>query len=209
MMAKNKLVIFATLLLAIAAACNKTSADSSKSQPVPPPPPPPIDVPAETIIEVRMDQSLSTERNRPGDHFKAELAAPLVIDGQEVIPMGAPVQGIVTNAKASGRMKGRAILGIRVESIEYRGQAMPIATSLDTKVSAAHKKRNWAIIGGGAGAGAGIGALAGGGMGAAIGAGAGAGAGVVGAAITGKRQVYIPAEMVFRFRLKQPIQLAR
>jgi hypothetical protein len=205
MMAKMKFVLLAALLLA--ASCNRSGTDTSKAQP--PPPPPPILVPADTMIQVRMDQSLSTERNRAGDHFKAELAAPLAIDGQEVIPQGAPVQGIVTNSKPSGRMKGRAILGIRVESVEYRGQPVAILTSLDTKVSAAHKKRNWAIIGGGAGAGAGIGALAGGGVGAAIGAGAGAGAGVVGAAITGKRQVYIPAEMVFSFRLKEPIQLPR
>lgn len=209
MMAKNKFAIVVTLLLAVCAACNKSSADSSKTQPAPPPPPPPIDVPANTTIEVRLDQSLSTKTNRAGDRFRAELAAPLVIDGNEVIPQGAPVQGVVTNSNPSGRFKGRAVLGIRIESVEYHGQPTPLVTYLDTKVSAAHKKHNIMFIGGGAGAGAGIGALAGGGVGAAIGAGAGAGAGAVGAALTGKRQVYIPAEMVFTFRLKEPVALAR
>ena len=42
-----------------------------------------------------------------------------------------------------------------------------------------------------------IGALAGGPIGAAIGAGAGAGAGVAGAAITGRKQVRLPAETEF------------
>ncbi len=210
MMGKNTLVILATLLLAMSAACNKAGTETtSKSQPAPPPPPPPIDVPANTTIEVRVDESLSTQRNRAGDHFRAELAAPLVIDGQEVIPQGTPVDGVVINSKPSGRFKGRAILGLRVDSVQYRGQPTPLATYLDNKVSAAHKKHNILFIGGGAAAGAGIGALAGGGVGAAIGAGAGAGAGVVGAALTGKRQVEIPAEMVFTFRLKEPIQLPR
>src|SRR5258708_2911348 len=125
MMAKNKSVLFATLLLALAAACNKVGADSSKKEPAPPPPPPPIDVPVNTAIKVRLDQSLSTQRNRVGDRFRAELAAPLMIDSQEVIPQGAAVQGIVTNSRPSGRMKGRAVLGIRLESVEYHGQPMP------------------------------------------------------------------------------------
>jgi len=58
-----------------------------------------------------------------------------------------------------------------------------------------------------AGAGALIGAIAGGGTGAAIGAGAGAAAGTGVAAATGKREVEIPAETVFTFRLKEPVEL--
>jgi len=87
------------------------------------------------------------------------------------------------------------------------GRAVPIATSLDTRTSEAHKKRNIELIGGGAGVGALIGGLVGGGKGAAIGAGAGAAAGTGGAALTGEKNIEIPAETVFTFRLKAPAEL--
>lgn len=132
-----------------------------------------------------------------------------MVDGQEVISRGAPVDGEVISSKPSGRFKGRAVLGIRINSVEYRGQVVPVATYLDTRISRGHKKRNFILIGGSAATGATIGAVAGGGVGAAVGAGVGAGAGTVGALITGKRQVYVPAEMVFTFRLKSDLDLAR
>jgi len=211
MTAKNKLVIFAALLLASASACKRQGQDvnASTTQPAAAPAPPPIEVPADTTIQARIDQTLSTRRSHAGEQFHASLAAPLLIDGQEVISQGAPIQGTVIMCKASGRFKGRGEIAIRLDSIEYHGQPVAITTALDAKLSAAHKKRDIAFIGGGAGSGAVIGAVAGGGPGAAIGAGAGATAGFVGVVITGKKQVVIPAEMVFTFRLKSPVELAR
>jgi hypothetical protein len=44
-------------------------------------------------------------------------------------------------------------------------------------------------------------------VGAAVGAGAGAVAGTVGAAVTGKKQVVIPAETVVRFTLGAPVRV--
>jgi hypothetical protein len=74
-------------------------------------------------------------------------------------------------------------------------------------VSAAHKKRNAVLIGGGAGVGTAIGAIAGGPAGAAIGAAAGAGAGTAGAAITGKRQVAVAAETPMTFSLRTAVRM--
>jgi hypothetical protein len=159
------------------------------------------------MVEARVNDALSTRTNRVGDKFSAVLELPVSINGQEVIPRGARVQGRVTTSTPSGRLKGRAALGITLEAIEYRGQMVPVSTNLDTKTSAAHKKRNIFMIGGGAGAGALIGGLVGGGKGAAIGAGAGGAAGTGVAAGTGKFEVDIPAETVFAFRLRAPLQL--
>jgi hypothetical protein len=119
------------------------------------------------------------------------------------------MEGTVIMCKTSGRFKGRGEIAIRLDTIDYHGQPVPIQTSLDAKLSSAHKKRDIMFIGGGAGTGAAIGAVAGGPPGAAIGAGAGAGAGLVGAVITGKRQVVIPAETVFTFHLTSQLDLAR
>ena len=210
MIAKNKLVLFAAVLLAASVACKRQGQDASTSQPAAAPqPPPPIEIPAGTMVEARIDQTLSTRRSHVGQRFHASLAAPLMVDGQQVIPLGAPIEGTVTMCKASGRFKGRGEIAIRLDTIEYNGQQVPIQTSLDAKRSGAHKKADILFIGGGAGTGAVIGAVAGGGAGAAIGAGAGAGAGLVGAVITGKKQVVIPAEMVFTFHLTSQLELAR
>jgi hypothetical protein len=159
------------------------------------------------MLEARIDQALSTERNRAGDRFAATLAAPVIVDGREVLPRGARLQGRVTESQPSGRFKGRAVLGVTLESVEHGGQRVKLRTSLDSRSSAAHKKRNIEIIGGTSGVGALIGALAGGGKGAAIGAAAGAAAGTGGAAATGIKQVEIPAETEFSFRLKAPVDL--
>lgn len=207
MIAKNKFVLVAALLLA---ACKRQGQDASTTQPAAAPqPPPPIEIPAGTTFEARIDQTLSTRRSRAGEHFHASLAAPMVVDGREVISQGAPMDGTVIMCRPSGRFKGRGEIAFRLDSIEYRGQQVPIQTSLDARVSGAHKKADILFIGGGAGTGAAIGAMAGGGPGAAIGAGAGAGAGFVGAVITGKKHVVIPAEMVFTFHLTSQLELAR
>lgn len=166
-----------------------------------------VEIPAGTRLEARIDDTLSTKTTREGDKFNATLEVPVVMGGREVLPRGARLHGHVTTSRPSGRMEGRAVLGITLDSIEQGGQAIPVATSLDTKVSDAHKKRNIEVIGGGAGLGAIIGAIAGGGKGAAIGAGAGAAAGAGGAAATGQMNVEIPAETPFTFRLKAPVQV--
>ena len=129
------------------------------------------------------------------------------MDGRIVVPEGTEFSGHVTTAGASGRLKGRAFIGLRLDSFHLNGREYPVQTSSVDRVSASHKKRNALLIGGGAGLGAAIGALAGGGKGALIGAGAGAGAGTAGAAATGRRQVGIGAETPLRFTLRSSVEI--
>jgi hypothetical protein len=158
-----------------------------------------------TIIAVRLERALSTVRNRAGDTFAASLDQPIVVDDIEVLPRGTRFSGHVTTSKASGRLEGRAVLGITLDAFDRKGHTYPITTSLDTKTTEAHKKRNIKVIGGGAGLGALIGGLAGGGKGVAIGAAVGAGAGTGAAAATGKKDIEVPAETLFRFSLKSAV----
>jgi hypothetical protein len=158
-------------------------------------------------VAVRVDRALSTVRNRAGDPFGAILDAPVMADGMEVLPRGTKFTGHVTTCDASGRLKGRAVLAITLDAFDANGQHYPIKTSLNTKTSEAHKKRNVEMIGGGTGVGALIGGLTGGGKGAAIGAAVGAGAGTGVAAATGKKEVEIPAEALFHFSLKSPVKI--
>ena len=162
-------------------------------------------VPAGTILRVRLNQSVGTAIDRPGQRFDAVLESPVELNGRVVVSRGAAVQGIVREAAPSGRLKGRAVLVLALDSINVNGREVPVQTASQTRTSVRHRKRNLLFLGGGTGTGAMIGALAGGGVGAAIGAGSGAAAGLAGAAVTGKKQVRIPAETMLTFRLSRPM----
>jgi hypothetical protein len=160
-----------------------------------------------TVLVVRLDRALSTSRNRQGDTFIGILDEPVVVDAAEILPKGAKFTGHVTTATPAGRLKDRGVLGITLDTLEWSGQRFPVATTVDTRTTEAHKKRNLELIGGGAGVGALVGGLTGGGKGAAVGAGVGAAGGTAVAATTGQRDVDVPAETVFRFSLKRAVDV--
>jgi hypothetical protein len=107
----------------------------------------------------------------------------------------------------SARLKGRAVIRLRLDSVQSHGGTYTIATSSAHFMSKGHKQRNLALMGGGAGTGAAIGAIAGGGVGALIGAGAGGAAGTTGALITGKRNLHLATETRFNFVLERPLNV--
>jgi len=194
------------------AAASSASAAANADQPGRPLPPAAparqgVSIPNGTAIHVRLDRELDTKRDRAGDRFTASLSEPLEVGGMTVLPKGTRFAGHVTSAGASGRLKGRAEIGVTLDSFEHGGRRYEIHTTSVDRVSAAHGKRNAVLIGGGTGLGAALGAIAGGPKGAMIGAGAGAAAGTAGAAATGKREVGIPAEAVLRFTLRKPVEI--
>lgn len=170
-------------------------------------PKPTYQLPAGTVLHVRLDHQIDTARNRAGDPVSATLVEPVMVGDQVAIPKGTRFRGHVTAANPSGRLKGSGYVAVTLDSFELNGATYRLTTSSVSRATGGHKKRNLAMIGGGGGAGALIGAIAGGGSGAAVGAAAGAAAGTVGAALTGKKHASIPAETVLRFTLKEPLQI--
>jgi hypothetical protein len=209
----RKLFLFVPLLLL--AGCSRTPSPPNwtgdqAAQPANPANPEPVaarQIPRGTSLHVRVDEAINTRANHAGDAFTATLSAPVDVDGRTLVPAGTQFAGHVTAAAASGRMKGRARIGLTLDSFELGGKQYPVRTTSVDRVSDRHKKRNAILIGGGAGLGAAIGAIAGGPKGALIGAGAGAGAGTAGAALTGKKQVGLAAETPLRFTLEASVQM--
>ena len=163
-------------------------------------------IPAGTTVHVRLAQSIDTKRNRAGDYFPATLDSPIIVGDRVVVPKGTRFTGHITESRQSGRLKGRAALGLELDSFQLHGKTYRVATESTVRTSSNHKRRNLAFIGGGSGAGAGIGAIAGGGIGALIGAGAGAAAGTTTAIITGKKNVRLPVESPLVFSLHRPVK---
>jgi hypothetical protein len=166
-----------------------------------------VTIPAGTEFDVRTITNLSSSENQPDQTWEGTLESPVIVEGREVIPKGADVNGRVVTAVPSGRLSKRAELSVTLTSVSVRGRRYSIVTSNVSQEEGSKTKRDVLLIGGGAGAGAAIGAVAGGGKGAAIGSAIGAIAGTTGAAATGKRDIKLPPESVLRFRLQQNLRL--
>jgi len=164
-------------------------------------------LPERTTIHVTLDQALATNQSKPGDHFEATVSQPVVVDGKTAIPQGAHAEGVVVDARQSGRLMGRARLQLALQTVAVDGQNYDVRTISHRKVGQDHKKRNWEWIGGGAAGGAVIGALAGGGTGALIGGPIGAGAGTTVALLTGKKDIKLRAETPLKFELAEPVTI--
>ncbi len=194
---------------------NSTQAGSTPAAPAPqaaapppprPAPPKPIVVPVGTILTIRTNQALSTKNVQTGTAFTGSVMTPISLAGKMVIPKGSDVTGVVTDAKKAGKFKGGASLTLALDSVTVNGHHYNIVTEYFAQESKGKGKRTATMVGGGAGVGAAIGGLAGGGKGAAIGALAGATAGTVGA-MTGNRDIELPAESALTFKLDQPLTL--
>ncbi len=168
-----------------------------------------VTIPADTLMAVVLNQSISTQSATSGQEFDASVIDPVEVGGKVVIPRDAAVKGHVVEANSSGRLTHRAHLALTLDSVEVGGKTYDIHTTTIARESSSHVKRNLVIIGGGSALGAIIGGVAGGGKGAAIGAATGAGAGTAGAAITGKKRIVLPAEARLTFRLTEPVKIQK
>jgi hypothetical protein len=169
--------------------------------------PKPLIIPSDTVLNVVLDQTLSSKTTKPGDKFSVTVESPVEVEGKVAIPKGARAEGIVKEAKAAGRFKGGAVLELALTSVTVNGREHEIQTSAPVMSSKGKGKRTAVMVGGGAAGGAGIGAIAGGGKGAAIGALIGAAAGTGGAGLTGNRDITVAAETALDFTLTQPLEI--
>ena len=163
-----------------------------------------VGVPAESVIGLQLESTISTENARVEDPVGARVTRDVRVGGRVVIPAGTEAIGLVTFVERGGRMKERARLGFRFNTLVFPDQSrVSISTDTIYRVSESPAQKSSAKIGGAAIGGAIIGAILGGGRGAAIGGGIGA-AGGAAAAMAGDRvAAVVPAGTTISVRTQE------
>ena len=154
-----------------------------------------------TRIPLSLINSVSTKQAVEGDRVYMETAFPILAKGKIILPVGSYVAATVTKVKRPGRVKGKAELFIRFDSLtlpngvtrDFRARIGGLDGQASEKLDReegtirgdSNKGGDARTVGEAAGAGTSVGAIAGSvaghtGLGVGIGAAAGAAAGLVG-----------------------------
>jgi membrane-associated protease RseP (regulator of RpoE activity) len=175
-------------------------------------------VPAGTALMARLDTTLATFSNRPGDPFQAKITQAVVVNGATLIPVGAIVEGRVTKVTEPRRISGKPTIGILPEAVILpTGERFYLdATLTDTNIhgtdvtsegqfkGAGHERRDQLEVGGGTAGGMLIGGLIGGGPGVLIGGAVGAGSTTVHWLVK-HRSATLPAGTELTLELNRPL----
>jgi hypothetical protein len=166
-----------------------------------------VTIPAGTSLPIVLDTSISSATSRVEQPVAAHLSRAVTVDGVAVLPAGSRVSGVVTDATRSAKVKGRAHLAVRFDSVTPRGddQRYEIRTASVGRTAAATKKDDAVKIGAPAAGGAIIGAIAGGKKGAAIGTAVGGGAGTGYVLSTRGKEVQLAKGAPLTLKLAEPL----
>jgi hypothetical protein len=166
-----------------------------------------VTIPAGTMLPVLLDTAVGSDTSHAEEPVRAHLSRAVVVHGQTVLREGSRVSGVVTEAKQSGRVKGRAQLALRFDSIVPRGEdeRYSIGTAAVSRTAAATKEKDALEIAAPAAGGAIIGSLVGGKKGALVGAGVGGGAGTAYVLSTRGKEVHLGRNAPLTLRLNEPL----
>jgi hypothetical protein len=163
-------------------------------------------VPVGQELDVRLQQSLSSNTAKVEDRFEATTAVDLKQGSDVLIPAGAVVRGVVTSVQPAGRIERKGSLTLSFDRVTVNGRELPVrATATQVFESQGIQGETDKIA-----AGAGVGAIVGGIIGGLKGALAGIliGAGGTVAATEGK-DVELPAGTIVRIRFDSPVAVRR
>lgn len=165
-------------------------------------------LPEGTALAVRLDSAVSSDSSRVEDRVEATLIDSIHVGDTEVLPAGSVVRGEVAAVEAAGKVKGRASLALRFNSISATGhdERYPIAARV-AMLAPATKGEDAAKIGIPAAGGAIVGGLLGGKKGAAIGTAVGGGAGAAVVLATPGEEIRLPRGTALSIRLDNAVDV--
>jgi hypothetical protein len=166
-----------------------------------------VTIPAGTRLPIVLDTTVGSATSQVEQRVQAHLARPIVVQGQTVLGQGSQVSGVVTDATRSGRVKGRAHIAVRFDTLVPRGddERYHMQTATISRMAAATKKKDALEIGAPAAGGAIIGGLVGGKKGALIGTAAGGGAGTAVVLSTRGKEISLPRGTALTLKLSEPL----
>ena len=92
---------------------------------------PATEIPQGSHVALRLVSSVTTRTAKAGDYVYMTTATPIAANGQIVVPVGSYVQGVVSKSVRSGRVSGRAELGIRIDTLTlFDGRVVRVAPRL-------------------------------------------------------------------------------
>jgi hypothetical protein len=98
------------------------------------PAPPPADaraIPGGTMLNVRLNQELSTAMSRVGDSFTVTVMEPLIAaNGQTVVPADAVITGLVTGVGPAGEDRELAAIRLNFTRINIDGVSHPLTANI-------------------------------------------------------------------------------
>lgn len=180
-----------------------------------------VSLPAGTALKVKLQNNLATYSSKQGDPFSGRVTEAVVLGGKTVVPIGATVEGRVTQVSESRRYTGKPTIGIFPETLVMpNGERFMLnATLVDTSVGRGtdvnsegqfkgrgHDGKDLTEIGMGTGGGMLVGGLAGGGKGLVIGGAVGATA-TVAHWLSKKNSATLPAGTELVMELSRPVEM--
>jgi hypothetical protein len=89
------------------------------------------EIPQGSHVALRLVNSVTTRTAKEGDFVYLTTATPIAANSQIVVPVGSYVQGVVSKSVRSGRVSGKAELGIRFDMLTLPdGRVVRIAPRL-------------------------------------------------------------------------------
>lgn len=165
-----------------------------------------ITIPANTLLHVRLETLVASDTSRVEDPVHAAVTKAVFVRGVEAVPAGSVVKGVVTEARRSGKVKGRAQIAFKFDELSLPDGGQHRVQTRTVALQAPSTRRNDAVkIGAPAAGGAILGALLGGKKGAAIGAAAGGGAGTAVVLTTRGKEVRLARGTALTVKLLEPV----
>ncbi len=168
-----------------------------------------VTIPAGTQLVVSLDTTVGSDTSRVEDSVTAHLTRPITMHGETVLAPGTRLSGVVTDATRSAKVKGRAHVAMRFDSLTPGGsdQRYSIRTASVGRTAPGTKKKDALEIGAPAAGGAIVGALLGGKKGALVGTAVGGGAGTAVVLSTRGKEVHLPKGAALTLRLAAPLTI--